>query len=84
MTEQDQKRFEYFNKIQKANYGGYAGCLSNGNLVDRRENPEGYPVAENKMFGINKPRCIQCENETHISLLQNSLCPDCRNHNLKH
>jgi hypothetical protein len=76
--EHDQKMMEYLDKIRKANYDGYVGCLPNGNLVDRREKPEAYPVAESSMFGISKPRCIKCEQVTHISKLLDSLCPECR------
>lgn len=66
-----------FEKIQKANKEGYAGILPNGLLVDRRECPEGYPVAKNSMFGISEPRCIKCENVTPISQLVKSLCSSC-------
>jgi len=37
---------------------GYAGTLPNGNIVDRREHPEAYPMAENPMLGIAKPKDV--------------------------
>ncbi len=37
---------------------GYAGILPNGNIVNRREFPKAFPVEENKMFGIPKPKKI--------------------------
>ena len=69
---------EHFEMIKKANADGYAGCLPNGNLVDRRTEPKAYPIAENSMFGITKPRCVKCEKVTNIDELENSLCKECK------
>lgn len=70
--------FKYKEKIDKANREGFAGCMPNGNLVDRRENPEALPVAENRIFEVTAPRCIGCEKVTPMFELQKSLCKDCR------
>lgn len=35
---------------------GYAGILSNGNIVDRRKFPNAMPVKENSMFNAPKPK----------------------------
>jgi hypothetical protein len=37
---------------------GYAGVLSNGNIVDRREHPEATPIQENSLFNTPKPKKI--------------------------
>lgn len=37
---------------------GYAGILSNGNIVDRRKFPEAYVIHENPLFGCPKPKDI--------------------------
>jgi len=42
--------------LRNLNASGYAGILSTGELVDRREHPEAIPVQENKMFGVIKPK----------------------------
>ena len=47
--------------IMEINDSGYAGVLSNGNIVDRREHPEAIPVPENKMMGIPPPKSIEWE-----------------------
>lgn len=46
-------------KILKINKSGYAGCMPDGRIVDRREHPEAVPVQENKLFGIPKPKQIK-------------------------
>lgn len=43
-------------EIYDINESGYAGCLSNGNIVDRRIFPEAYPVKENSLLGIPKSK----------------------------
>ena len=80
MNEEKRKEnlLKYFEIIDKANKEGYAGCMSNGNLVDRREHPEAYPVAENSMFNVTAPRCIKCGNVTPINQLVKSLCKNCK------
>ena len=35
---------------------GYAGVLPTGKIVDRREYPSAYPMPENSLFGIPKPK----------------------------
>lgn len=42
--------------IAYINESGYAGCLPNGNIVDRRFYPEAFPVQKNSMFGITEPK----------------------------
>lgn len=49
--------------IKELNASGYAGCTKNGTIVDRRENPDAYPIKENSFFGIVKPK--QLDNEPH-------------------
>lgn len=67
-------------KIQKANKEGYAGCMPNGNLVDRREHPEAMPVAENPIFNVTKPRCVSCGNTVNqFGELIKSKCKNCLN-----
>ena len=41
--------------INKILTSGYAGTISNGNIVDRREFPEAIPIRENVIFNIPKP-----------------------------
>lgn len=81
--ERTKSLLEHFEIIKKANREGYAGCLPNGNLVDRRNEPKAYPVAENSMFGITKPRCIQCGNVANFEELKDSICAKCRHHEIK-
>lgn len=42
--------------LELLNASGWAGCLPNGWIVDRRYYPNATPIAENKMMGIAKPR----------------------------
>jgi hypothetical protein len=42
--------------IYEINQSGYAGILSNGNIVDRRKFPDAIPVQENKLLGIPKSK----------------------------
>ncbi len=44
--------------IRELNKSGYAGILSNGNIVDRRKYPDAIAIQENKMFSIPKPKTI--------------------------
>lgn len=48
---QEAKRYDLI-VIAYINESGYAGCMPNGNIVDRRFYPEAVPVAKNSMFGI--------------------------------
>lgn len=43
-------------EIFEINKSGYAGILSNGNIVDRRKYPKAIPVQENRLLGIPKPK----------------------------
>ncbi len=47
-------------KTVEISRSGWGGILSNGNIVDRRENPEAIPIAENSMFGVPKPNYALC------------------------
>lgn len=42
--------------IDLLNASGWAGVLSNGNIVDRRYFPESIPVQKNSIFGVAEPR----------------------------
>ncbi len=44
--------------LSELNASGYAGILSTGELVDRREYPNAIPVQENSMFGVVKPKSL--------------------------
>ena len=59
MEKTEQEKVEHLKELMKIieiNKAGYAGILSNGNIVDRREYPEAIPVQKNTMFGIPKPK----------------------------
>lgn len=47
--------------MELLNASGWAGCLPNGNIVDRRYFPEALPIQENSMFGIAKPKDLPNE-----------------------
>jgi len=62
------------------NASGFAGCMPNGNIVDRRYFPESTPISENKLLGIEKPKIMQLNHgamatvdENNIQLLQSSV-----------
>ncbi len=42
-------------KLIEISKSGYAGCLRDGSIVDRREFPNAVPVQQNSIFGIPKP-----------------------------
>jgi hypothetical protein len=42
--------------ISELNKSGYAGCMRDGSIVDRRIHPEAVPVQQNSIFGIAKPK----------------------------
>ena len=52
---EDEEKLNLLLKTLEISKSGYAGTLSNGNIVDRREYPEAIPIEENKMFGVPKP-----------------------------
>lgn len=43
-------------EIYEINQSGYAGILSNGNIVDRRKYPTAIPVQKNSLLGIPEPK----------------------------
>ena len=43
-------------EVHEISVSGYAGVLSNGNIVDRRKHPEAIIMKENKMLNIPKPK----------------------------
>lgn len=61
MTEEDKNKLIAVGRkdlvdIYEITASGYAGILSNGNIVDRRDYPSAIPIPENKMMGIPKPK----------------------------
>lgn len=42
--------------IDLLNASGFAGVLSNGNIVDRRYHPEAIPIQKNSVFGVVDPK----------------------------
>lgn len=52
----DQQTIGMAEWIKGLNASGYAGCLPNGWIVDRREYPEAHPIAANSMFGVVEPK----------------------------
>jgi hypothetical protein len=57
---QEAKRYDLI-VIAYINESGYAGCMPNGNIVDRRLFPEAYPIQENSLFNIPKPKKLEGE-----------------------
>lgn len=53
------------------NASGYAGILSNGNIVDRRIHAEAIPVPENPMFGVAPVKPWPTED------IDEALCDNC-------
>lgn len=51
-----EKKKEELLKIVELNKSGYAGCLPNGNIVDRREFPNAIPIQKNSLFGVVEPK----------------------------
>lgn len=47
--------------VKELNASGYAGILSTGEIVDRREHPKAIPVQENELFGVVKPKKLKDE-----------------------
>lgn len=50
-------------KTMEINDSGYAGILSNGNIVDRRKHPEAIPVQKNRLLGIPEPKPLPTNNK---------------------
>lgn len=40
------------------NVSGYAGCMPDGTIVDRRYYPESTPIQKNSKFGVSEPKDI--------------------------
>ena len=59
----DKERLESLRKVQEISKSGYAGCLPNGSIVDRREYPDAVPVQKNSLFGIPEPKTVSLPNE---------------------
>lgn len=49
-------RLDELNKTKAVIEAGWAGVLSNGNIVDRREHPEAIPIPKNSMFNTPEPK----------------------------
>jgi hypothetical protein len=45
-------------KIRELTAAGWAGVMPNGNLVDRRENPNAIPVPKNSLLGVPEPKFL--------------------------
>lgn len=58
-------------KIHAANIEGYAGCLPSGQLVDRREHPEAYPIVGNPILNIAPAK--QLENDPHADWFKQNI-----------
>ena len=58
MTEEEknEKLMEFFEKHKKVKAEGFAGVLSNGRIVDRREYPEAIPMQKNSLLNIPEPK----------------------------
>lgn len=46
-------------EILDINESGYAGVLSNGNIVSRLQYPEAIPIPENSLLGIPDPKRLK-------------------------
>jgi len=51
-----EKLLAHFEDVKKFTAEGYAGCLSNGNIVDRRKHPEAIPVQKNSLLNVPEPK----------------------------
>lgn len=59
--QKDQTKENRLEWITGLNLSGYAGILSNGNIVDRREFPEAIPIQANTLFNVAKPKDLNKE-----------------------
>ena len=57
---QEAKRYDLI-VIAYINESGYAGCMPTGEIVDRRLFPEAYPIRENSLLNIPKPKKLEDE-----------------------
>jgi hypothetical protein len=58
-------------EILEINESGYAGILSNGNIVSRLQYPDAIPVPQNSLMGIPKPKRLK--KDIHSELV----CTEC-------
>ncbi len=54
---------EHIEKMNALIKSGYAGVLSNGNIVDRREYPEAIPVQKNSLLGVPEPKELKPQSD---------------------
>ncbi len=57
--EEKDKRIKALLETMEVIKSGYAGVLSNGNIVDRREYPKAIPIPENPLFNTPTPKPIK-------------------------
>lgn len=50
---------EHGEKMAALVSSGYAGVLSDGKIVDRREYPNAIPIQANTMFNVPKPKRVE-------------------------
>ena len=55
MAKDAEARKAEFLKLREIIQSGYAGTLSNGHIVDRREHPEAVPIQTNALLGVPEP-----------------------------
>lgn len=48
-------------EVMEINDSGYAGCMPDGQIVDRRKHPEAIPVQKNRLLGIPEPKPLPGE-----------------------
>lgn len=46
---------------------GFAGCTQRGGIVDRRYYPKAFPVHQNNLFGVAKPKEISTKKKIYIA-----------------
>ena len=56
-TEEREEREAAFRKALETIASGYAGTLSNGNIVDRREH-QALPIEKNALLGVPEPKTV--------------------------
>jgi hypothetical protein len=49
---------ESIEKMQALIASGYAGVLSSGIIVDRREHPEAIPIQKNSLLNVPEPKGV--------------------------
>lgn len=48
-------------EIHEINASGYAGCMPDGRIVDRRKYPQAIPIERNSLFGVVAPKKLPIE-----------------------